>query len=113
MLYREKTQAWVPTTETFTREEIAEQLGIGRTTLWRIERQIVEPARILDFYRYTKSHPRRLDWYCVFVLTRGFEHLKGEKSYEAALEKMRQQRQMYSRQSFDQFVEQKFGVKAS
>jgi response regulator of citrate/malate metabolism len=46
-VYRDDTNAWTPTNETFTREEVAQKLGISRTTLWRHEAWIVEKANII------------------------------------------------------------------
>lgn len=104
-VYRDATNTWVPTNETRTREEVAKLFGISRTTLWRYESKIVEKAKILDFYRYVKAHPKELDWYCIAVLSRAIEHFKGEGSYEAAAEVMRTQRALYSRQVFDEYVQ--------
>jgi transcriptional regulator with XRE-family HTH domain len=104
-VYRDDTNTWVPTNETLTRTEVAKRFGVSRTTLWRYETQIVEKANILDFYRYVKAHPKELDWYCIAVLYRAIEHLKGEGSYQAAAEVMKAQRALYSRQAYDAYVQ--------
>lgn len=103
-VYRDDTNTWVPTHETFTRKEAAEKLGISRTTLWRYETKIVEPANILDFYRYVKAHPKKLDYYCIFVIFKAIEHYQGEGSYDKAAEVMKAQRALYTRQRYDQYI---------
>lgn len=103
-VYRDDTNTWVPGNETFTRLEAAEKLGISRTTLWRYETKIVEPANILDYYRYVKAHPKRLDYYCIFVLIKAIEHYQGEGSYDKAAEVMKAQRALYTRQKYNQYI---------
>lgn len=105
-VYQDNTNTWMPTNETFTREEAAQKLGISRTTLWRYESKIVKPANILDYYRYVKAHPKHLDWYCIWILYRAIEHFKGEGSYQKASEVMKEQRTAYSRQNFEQYINQ-------
>jgi hypothetical protein len=105
-VYQDNTSTWIPTNEKFTREEAAQKLGISRTTLWRYESRIVKPTNILDYYRYVKAHPKHLDWYCIWILYRAIEHFKGEGSYQKASEVMKEQRAAYSRQNFDQHIEQ-------
>jgi len=105
-VYHDNTNTWMPTNEAFTRSEAAQKLGISRTTLWRYESKIVKPANILDYYRYVKAHPKHLDWYCIWILYRAIEHFKGEDSYEKASEVMKEQRTAYSRQNFDQYINQ-------
>jgi transcriptional regulator with XRE-family HTH domain len=105
-VYHDSTNTWIPTNETFTREEAAQKLGISRTTLWRYESKIVKPANIIDYYRYVKAHPKHLDWYCIFILLKAIEHFKGESSYEKASEVMKEQRVLYTRQNYDQYISQ-------
>lgn len=105
-VYRDDTNTWVPTDETFTREEVAQKLGISRTTLWRYEGRIVVPANILDYYRYVAAHPKELDYYCIFVVSKAIMHFKGEGSYEKASQVMKEQRKLYSRQNYDQYITQ-------
>lgn len=104
-VYHDNTNIWVPTNETKTREEVANLFGVSRTTLWRYESRIVQPANILDFYRYIKAHPKELDWYCIAVISRAIEHFKGEGSYEVAAEVMKAQRALYSRKAYDEYVQ--------
>lgn len=103
-IYRDDTNTWVPTNETYTREEVANYFNVSRTTLWRYESKIVEKANVLDFYRYVKAHPKELDWYCIWVISRAIEHFKGEGSYDAAAEVMKAQRTFYTRQAYDHYV---------
>ena len=105
-VYQDTTNTWMPTNETFTRSEAAEKLGISRTTLWRYESKIVQPANILDYYRYVKAHPKKLDYYCIFVIFKAIEHYKGEGSYDKAAEVMKDQRMFYTRQRYDQYIQQ-------
>jgi transcriptional regulator with XRE-family HTH domain len=104
-VYHDNTNIWVPTNETKTREEVANLFGVSRTTLWRYESRIVQPANIIDFYRYIKAHPKEIDWYCIAVISRAIEHFKGEGSYEAAAEVMKAQRALYSRKAYDEYVQ--------
>lgn len=105
-VYRDSTNTWTPTNETFTRSEVAKKLGISRTTLWRYETKIVQPANIIDFYRYVKAHPKKLDYYCLFVIFKAIEHYQGEGSYCKAEEVMKEQRALYTRQRYDQHIQQ-------
>lgn len=105
-VYKDDTNTWIPTKETFTREEVAQKLGISRTTLWRYESRIVESANILDYYRYVKAHPKELDWYCIFILSKAIMHFKGEGSYEKASQVMKEQRAVYTRRNFDEYISQ-------
>lgn len=105
-VYQDNTNTWIPSNETFTRSEAAEKLGISRTTLWRYESKIVQAANILDFYRYVKAHPKKLDYYCIFVLIKAIEHYQGEGSYDKAAEVMKAQRALYTRQRYDQYIQQ-------
>lgn len=105
-VYRDDTNTWVPTNETFTREEVAKKLGISRTTLWRHEHWIVIPAKILDYYRYVDAHSKELDWYCIWVLYSAIGLRKGEGSYEKAAVVMKSQQLLYLRRDFDEYVNQ-------
>jgi transcriptional regulator with XRE-family HTH domain len=105
-VYKDCTNTWIPTDETFTREEAAQKLRISRTTLWRYESKIVAPANIPDYYRYVKAHPKELDWYCIFVISKAIMHFKGEGSYEKAAQVVKEQRLCYSRKNYDDYIEQ-------
>lgn len=103
---RDNTNAWTPTNESFTREEVARKFGISRTTLWRHEAWIVNKANIIDYHRYVSSHPKELDWYCIWVLYVAIKHRKGEGSYDKAAQVMKEQRVLYFRRNFDEYVQQ-------
>lgn len=107
--------------DTFNRTQVALALGIRRTTLWEIQTEIIVPARILDFDLYTKSHAKRLDFYCMTIFAIAKRHLDSQKllreervregyvvkgsAYTAAAAIMHEQRKLYSRKAFDYSVE--------
>lgn len=91
--------------QTFSRSQVAVMMNISRTTLWSYENEIVKKARILDYARYTRLRPYRLDWYCIWILSQAAKHKAGEGTYETASTVMRQQRKAYSREVFNYYQE--------
>lgn len=105
-VYRGVEQGWAELEgQKFSRDEIAIQLNVSRTTLWNYEKQIIRPAIISDFLQYVREHPRKLDLYCVWILSQAANHMNVEGSYPGAAAVMKQHRRCYTRNAYDHFVQ--------
>lgn len=92
--------------KTYSREEIALYLGLSsRTTVWKIHREILDPAILPDYDEYIKTNSKEVDMYCLTLFGSAWYLRKLTRSYPAAMAIMKENYLSFSRKSFNNYIQ--------